>query len=725
MGVSLKTSIAVTISLIAFAATLVLSIILIRLSLSENEAQAAHSLSVLENSFKSQVESNLKEASQQLADAMANPLYSDDQQTISNYLSIFSSGDSVTDALLLDTEGLLLNDGSLFFNRPGQDSGLSASQLELLRRGEETLIDASGTTINTYSAVMVDQEFLGIVQLTSAQIELNSVFTGAQASIAEAANSRSRLSLGVAISTLIVLMFASYYIAGRVSSALLDPIQKLREQAVALGRGSGSGDQHIIKINREDEIGDLAKAVYSLASDLEMQNQSVKFLAFHDPLTGLLNRTGFQTRMEESLEALNRDQLSGALLFIDVDDFKEVNDSLGHDTGDRAIRAISDRLRKAISGFSSAANFRHLARIGGDEFAIFVAPIQNTGEISVLAEDILGALSSPVIVEKERVHTSASIGIANYPEDGETPSTLLNNADAAMYTSKHLGKGTYRFYAPTMNNSLMRSSTIKIEFQKALRSEDELELLFQPIIELESGKLAAAEALIRWNHPRLGYLSPEQFIAIVEHNEVALPTDLWVLNKSLNLIEDLCVADMQEISISVNISASNLVRKQFPAAVRKLTKNRESLVSRIKLEITETFLHSDDDQVLGTIRKLRDMGFQIWLDDFGTGYSSLKHLKDFPIDGIKIDQTFISSIMESDNDRNMVSALMALAEAFSAEVVAEGIDRQDSLETLRKWGVKYGQGMVIGKPVSPLRLVQLLGEEKLQPANLVSARKTS
>lgn len=715
MSTSLKTNFALTISLVAFAVALVLSMVLISLSLAENKAQAERSLSALESSHQAQVKTNLEQASRQLADSLANPLYFDDHQSISNYLSIFASGDSVTDAVLLDPEGRLLNDGSLYFDQFGDDSGLNSTQLELISQGE-TLYEIRGIIANAYSAVMVGQEFIGVVCLSSDRTLFNSALGDAEASIIEASNARHRINLGVAISTLILLMLASYYIAGRVSEALLEPIQKLRDQAITLGKGTG--DQNLVKLDREDEIGDLAKAVYSLAGDLEMQNQSVKFLAFHDPLTGLLNRTGFQTKMGESLEALNRDQLSGALLFIDVDDFKEVNDSLGHDAGDRAIRAISDRLRKTISGLNSAANLRHLARIGGDEFVVFVAPMRNPAEVSVLAEDILASLSSPVIVERERIHTSASIGIANYPEDGETPSTLLNNADAAMYTSKNLGKGTYRFYEVEMNNSLLRSSTIKIEFQKALRSEDELELLFQPIIELPTGRLSAAEALIRWNHPRLGYLSPKQFIAIVEHNEVALPTDLWVLNKSLNLIEDLCVADMQDISISVNVSASNLVRKQFPEAVRKLTKNRESLASRIKLEITETFLHSDDDQVLRTIKKLRFMGFQIWLDDFGTGFSSLRHLKDFPIDGIKIDQTFISNITECDNDRNMVSALMALAEAFSAEVVAEGIDRKDSLEILRKWGVKYGQGMIIGEPVSPLRLVQLLGEEKSEPPSL-------
>lgn len=709
MSTSLKTSFALTISLVAFAVAIVLTMVLISVSLSDNKASAEHSLKVLESNFRVQVETGLKESSRELADTLANPLYFRNQQAISDYLKIFTDGGRFSEAVLLDMDGRILNDGTPLYTRLGEPSGLTPDQIEQIKEGL-VLLEKGENELQVYRAVNIGPQMLGIICLTANTRQIYRAFETAGAHILEDSNDRRRFNLGIAIATLFALMIASFLIAGKVASTILAPIDKLRQQAISLGRGNT--EQNLDKIERDDEIGDLAKALYALASDLEMQNQSVKFLAFHDPLTGLLNRTGFQTRMEESLEILGKDQLYGALLFIDIDDFKEVNDSLGHDTGDRALRAIADRLRKSLSGATSTANMRHLARIGGDEFAAFIAPLQNPAEVSVLAEDMLAALSSPVIIEKERIHTSASIGIASYPEDGETPSTLLNNADAAMYTSKHLGKGTYRFYEKEMNKSLFRSSTIKIEFQKALRSEDELELLFQPIINLSSGQFAAAEALIRWNHPRLGYLSPEQFIAIVEHNEVALPTDLWVLNKSLNLIEDLCVAELPEISISVNISASNLVRKQFPTAVRKLTKNRETLASRIKLEITETFLHSDDDQVLGNMKKLRDMGFQIWLDDFGTGYSSLRHLKDFPIDGIKIDKSFISGLMESSNDRNMVSALMALAEAFSAEIVAEGIDRQDSLDTLRKWGVKYGQGMMIGEPISPLRLVQILGEEK-------------
>lgn len=495
--------------------------------------------------------------------------------------------------------------------------------------------------------------------------------------------------------------------ARRLDRDLYRPIRQLQEHAVALGRGDGKG---LKRLQRDDDIGDLAKALYVMANDLEMQSQSVHFLAFHDPLTGLLNRTGFQSRLEEIFVELSRSEQRGALLFIDIDDFKEVNDSLGHEAGDRALRAISDRLRTTARGDQKDRTVQ-LARIGGDEFTLFLSPVTSDSQVVALAEEILTLLTAPVIADSERIHVSASIGIAYFPEDGETVSTLLNNADAAMYTSKHLGKGTYRYYEPSMNNALFRSSTIKAEFQQALRADDELELLFQPIYNLRTRKVVSAEALIRWHHPRLGHLSPEQFIAIVEHNEVALPTDLWVLDKAMDLVESINQSGSGTASISVNISASNLVRKQFTSSIQKLIRGKEALAKCIKLEVTETFLHSDDDEVRETIEKLRMMGFEIWLDDFGTGFSSLRHLKDFEVDGIKIDQTFVTNLADSSDNKKMVAAMIGLAEAFSVAVVAEGIDRNDTLGLLSDMGVMLGQGMALASPMSRAALLRLIADD--------------
>ena len=706
MNLSIKDRFVFTLSMVTLTVTLTLSIILISLSRSDLRGLSEGSVEVMFNNYQAQAESNLISIADRLGESLINPLYLDDYTEISEYLEIFQGDERLSGTILLDPEGRIFADGSGFFHNLGEPSNLTEEQLETLALGE-TILEADTKEIIVYRPIQIGNEVLGIICISADIANTYAAYQEAENQIRTASIERVRFYSIVSISTLLLLLLASYYVASRLSAVLYEPILKLREHAIALGKGN---EQGLTKLDRNDEIGELANAVYSMANELEMQNQSVKFLAFHDPLTGLLNRSGFQTRMEQSIEELQKNDQSGALLFIDLDDFKEVNDSLGHETGDRALGAIGDRLRKVLASIEPEVHIKHLARIGGDEFTLFVAPLNNSAQMSVLAEEILTALSSPVILEKERIHTSASIGLVTYPEDGKTSSSLLKNADTAMYTSKHLGKGTYRFYETEMNAVRFRSSTIKAEFQKALSSDNQLELLFQPIINMTTDATAAAEALIRWEHPRMGYLSPEQFIAIVEHNEIALPTDLWVLNKSLKMLESLEKKDICDISISVNISASNLVRKQFPTAVRKLIKDKERLARNIKLEITETFLHNDDDQVRETMKTLQGMGFNIWLDDFGTGYSSLRHLKDFPVDGIKIDQIFIGNLMESDNDRNMVTALISLSKAFSVEVVAEGIDNENSLAMLKKWGVKYGQGMVIGKPISAPKFINNLSE---------------
>jgi diguanylate cyclase (GGDEF)-like protein len=425
----------------------------------------------------------------------------------------------------------------------------------------------------------------------------------------------------------------------------------------------------------------------------------------------------FQSQLEAKLHEAEDNRKIIALLFIDVDDFKEINDSRGHDVGDRALRMIADRLSRAVSAATREFDHLHLARVGGDEFTIVVGNLENNEQAARLAEDLLKRIAEPIVVEEQLFNISGSIGIAVYPQDGETASSLLNNADAAMYRSKNLGKGTYRFYEPDMNNELFRSSVVKAEFKAALASPDQLELRYQPLVNLFSGEVVGAEALIRWHHPRLGLLPPDEFIAIVEHNEIALPTDLWVLERALDLLQKLDFSAFPEFAMSINISASNLVRKQFTSSIQKIINDKAHIVHRVKLEITETFLHTDERQALEALQALRQMGFGVWLDDFGTGYSSLNHLKTFPVEGIKIDQSFISNLAGSANDRRMVSALLGLAHAFSVHVIAEGIDNQQSLEFLRTQGCRIGQGMMLGKPMSDQDLINFIsaGDRRYRP----------
>ncbi len=709
MKLGLKDKLSLTVCVISAASSVALALLLVLVARYDLMEMSRQNIQVLEGNSRDQLETTLGNTAAQVAYQVANPLYFEDFSEITDRLALAAQDSLLDEVILLDAQGNLLNDGSNFFSRLGESANIPAVAMRQLQSGEPAF-EQNGTRARAMHPVELGQEVLGILLVSAETATLLEAYNIARSNIATSAAEHVRFYISLAAGALLVLLAIVWWVSRIIASRLYEPLQELRSQAVKLGQGSGDDIEHI---KRRDELGELADAVYTMARDLDMQNQSVKFLAFHDPLTGLLNRTGFQSRMEDDLEYLADNQMRGALLFIDIDDFKEVNDSMGHEAGDRALRAISDRLRKNLGAMDADWEIQHIARIGGDEFTLFVAPVSAEADIVLVVEEILSALTAPIIAEKDRIHISASVGLANYPEDGDSVSVLLNNADAAMYTSKHLGKGTYRFYEPEMNSALFRSSVIKTEFQKALRSDDQLELMFQPIVNLETNEIVSAEALIRWHHPRLGYLSPEQFIAIVEHNEVALSTDLWVLNKTLSLLEQLNKSGAPAVSISINISASNLMRKQFTSAIAKIIKHREVLAQRIKLEITETFLHSDDNQAHRSMQHLGEMGFEIWLDDFGTGYSSLRHLKEFPVDGFKIDKSFIESLADSPLNLKMVNALTGLAEAFSVAIVAEGIDRQDSLDLLRELGIKLGQGMLLGTPVSaPVLVTNLTGSER-------------
>lgn len=565
-------------------------------------------------------------------------------------------------------------------------SVVSADRIELAKA-----VEASG---NSY-----------LVFVGGSRTVLLSQYLSMQSEALATANHRVLFYSLIAIGIVVAIVFFGFLAGNQLVRYLTDPILRLRDHARAIGKGQF---EDLDTVERTDEIGELAKAIYSMADDLEMQNQSVKFLAFHDPLTGLANRVNFQSQLETKLHEAETNHQSIALLFVDVDDFKEINDSRGHDVGDRALRMIADRLSRSVNSASKQFDHMHLARVGGDEFTVVVGNLESNEQAARLAEDLLKRIAEPIVVDEQLFNISSSIGIAVYPQDGETASSLLNNADAAMYRSKSLGKGTYRFYEPDMNNELFRSSVVKAEFKAALASTDQLELRYQPLVNLFSGQVIGSEALIRWHHPRLGLLPPDQFIAIVEHNEIALPTDLWVLEQTLDLLQAVEFSEIPEFALSINISASNLIRKQFTSSIQKLIAGKEHIVHRIKLEITETFLHSDERQALEALQALRQMGFSVWLDDFGTGYSSLNHLKTFPVEGIKIDQSFVSNLASSESDRRMVSALLGLAHAFSVQVIAEGIDNQPSLEFLRAHGCRIGQGMMLAEPLSKSDLVDFL-----------------
>lgn len=701
MNLSLRFRFTATILSFAGIVALLLSLALISLSRSDLRSTTLFHLQLLQEDEREELFEEMERAANDILNALpGNTLDSTflSEQISTNHISPLF-GIRVT-----TTEGQALAEA-------GESDGgtndallpLTENDLQQLLRGQTLRIISADRVELAQPAEIGDDRF--IIFIGGSRTALMSQFLALQSETLARANQRVLVYSLIAFSIVLVVIVFGFVAGNQLVGNLTDPILKLRDHAHAIGKGQF---ENFNLVERSDELGELAKAIYSMADDLEMQNQSVKFLAFHDPLTGLANRVNFQSQLETKLHEAETNHQSIALLFVDVDDFKEINDSRGHDVGDRALRMIADRLSRAVNAASKKFDHMHLARVGGDEFTLVVGNLNNNDQAARLAEDLLKRIAEPIVVDEQLFNISGSIGIAVYPQDGETASSLLNNADAAMYRSKKLGKGTYRFYEPDMNNELFRSSVVKAEFKTALASADQLELRYQPLVNLFSGQVVGTEALIRWHHPRLGLLPPDQFIAIVEHNEIALPTDLWVLEQTLGLLQKLDLSKVPEFALSINISASNLIRKQFTSSIRKIIKDKEHIVHHVKLEITETFLHTDECQALEALQALRQMGFSVWLDDFGTGYSSLNHLKTFPVEGIKIDQSFVSNLAGSESDRRMVSALLGLAHAFSVQVIAEGIDNQLSLEFLRAHGCRLGQGMMLGKPMSESDLIQFL-----------------
>jgi len=700
MNLSLRFRLTAAVLVFAGIVALLLSVALITLSRNDLRNTTLFHLQLLLEDEQEELLEEMEHAAAHILDALqGNALDSEflsDQMSQNHINPLF-------DIQVTDISGQPLAAAGTASTGSGALLPLTANSLLQLQQGE-LLSVVSADRIELARPIEASETGY-IIFVGGSRAELMSQYLAMQSEALATADRRVVFYSFIAVGIVIAVIILGSLAGNQLVRYLTNPILRLRDHARAIGRGQFE-DFNIVE--RTDEIGELAKAIYSMADDLEMQNQSVKFLAFHDPLTGLANRVNFQSQLETKLHEAETHLQSIALLFVDVDDFKEINDSRGHDVGDRALRMIADRLSRSVNAASKQFDHVHLARVGGDEFTVVVGNLENNEQAARLAEDLLKRIAEPIVVDEQLFNISSSIGIAVYPQDGETASSLLNNADAAMYRSKNLGKGTYRFYEPDMNNELFRSSVVKAEFKAALASADQLELRYQPLINLFSGQIIGAEALIRWHHPRLGLLPPDQFIAIVERNEIALPTDLWVLEQALNLLQKLDLSKIPEFAMSINISASNLVRKQFTSSIQKIIGDKEHIVHRIKLEITETFLHNDERQALEALQALRQMGFSVWLDDFGTGYSSLNHLKTFPVEGIKIDQSFISNLAGSEDDRRMVSALLGLAHAFSVQVIAEGIDNQSSLEFLRAHGCRIGQGMMLGEPMSKLDLIDFL-----------------
>ena len=441
-------------------------------------------------------------------------------------------------------------------------------------------------------------------------------------------------------------------------------------------------------------------------SERKAFEEQLSHQAFHDPVTGLANRALFADRVAHALVGTHRTGVQLAVLFIDLDDFKTVNDSLGHQAGDWVLVEVARRLEQAVRPADTVARF------GGDEFAILLDEVDSSDEAAMIADRVLEALEEPVVVDGKAVYARASVGICMSDEDlqAQDPEEFLRNADLAMYMAKRDSKGSYRLFEPTMHERVVERLELRGELQRALEL-GQFEIYYQPVVHLDQRTDYGVEALLRWNHPERGQIAPAQFIPLAEETGLIVPIGRWVVLEACRqgaLLHERFPRD-PALTISVNLSVKQLQSDSIIDDVRGALRETGLEPSTLVLEVTETVMMADPDTAAARLNQLKDLGVRIAMDDFGTGYSSLSYLSRLPVDILKMDRSFLGA---GNTDSGLAAAIIAIGERLDLEVVAEGIEEPEQIGTLRGLGCELGQGFLFARPMPQPALVDYLDEEE-------------
>ena len=445
----------------------------------------------------------------------------------------------------------------------------------------------------------------------------------------------------------------------------------------------------------------------TVARDISERKQAearIQFLAHHDILTHLPNRAMLLERLQIMLNVAKRQGTQVGVLFIDLDNFKTINDSLGHYAGDQLLKRLAQRLQACLRSVDL------VGRLGGDEFLVIISGLERTEDVIPIAEKIAECISEPFALEGQTLGVSGSIGISMYPQDGESTDTLIRNADAAMYLAKERGRSNFQFFMPSLTKSAANSLLIESGIRKAIKNV-EFVLHYQPEVVSQTGVISAVEALIRWKHPDLGLLGPDKFISFAEHRGLIMPIGRWVINEAIRQCKEWLDAGLR-IPIAINISAVQFKQKDLVELIAANLKSYDLPGELLELELTESLFLEDVTAMTKTLSRLKDLGVTLAVDDFGTGYSSLAYLKRYPIDKIKIDRSFISDIPHNADDVAITTAIINLADSLGLQVVAEGVETQVQADFLERHHCDYIQGYLVSYPLPPDEIFAWMKQRK-------------
>jgi diguanylate cyclase (GGDEF)-like protein/PAS domain S-box-containing protein len=499
----------------------------------------------------------------------------------------------------------------------------------------------------------------------------------------------------------------------REIASLLLGVGTLNSIEIELRRESGRPLwvlQNVVLVG--DPVTGVIHATVVDISDRKRAEEQIEFHAYHDVLTALPNRKLFTDRLRHALARAKRSAKALAVMFIDIDHFKTINDTLGHTAGDDLLLEMARRLRACVRDDDT------VARIGGDEFTIILAELRNPADAMHVAQKVLEAVQVPLTIGGMPIVVTASVGISLYPTDGADPEALLRNADSAMYRAKEAGRNTYQLCTNEMKQRAMDRLSIESRLRTAVRDE-QLMLAYQPQINLLTGRTIGVEALVRWNDPERGVMEPAEFIPIAEESRLIVPLGEWVLRTACRQMKEWQDRGAGPVRVAVNLSARQFQQADLVEMVRSALQDVDLSASSLELEITETTAMQNAEVTVETLRALRDLGVGISIDDFGMGYSSLNYLRRFPITGVKIDRAFVSDVTSNDGDAAIVSAVIGMARNLRLRVTAEGVETAEQFAFLRSRDCDEAQGYYFGRPVFALEMTRHLGVElsRVRPGN--------
>lgn len=638
----------------------------------------------------------------ELADALVNPLYYNDLEQVGALVRNSARQDAVGYVLVFDTEGRLLHDGSVEvpgYGRPMTDP-LAAGAVS----ATGAHVQESHDVLENSLPIMLGKQRLGGVRVGMALEQVQALEAQASQGLAQRLEQVGTRHLGWLLLMLGLLAAIGVVVIVYVQRMLVTPIRGLAMAA----RQIEAGDYQVpLRENdRSDEVGELVRAFARMRDAIARHDRDVRHMAYTDALTGLTNRLAFREALDHRLMAARASGHRLALLFVDIDDFKRVNDTLGHEAGDEALLQFVQRISDAVA--QAGGDEALLARFGGDEFVILLGEGDAAVQARALADVLVRELGKPLMVQGRELYMGASIGVTLFPDDAADATTLLKNGDIAMYQAKMAGKNCYRYYSRAMDHAVERRVHMEQELRGAWE-RGELRLAYQPIFRTRDRRLVGAEALLRWQHPALGTIPPSVFIDVAEQSGLIEVIGPKVLRAAcMEAAQWPRSVDGEGLFVSVNVSPRQLRGGELPGLVAQCLLESGLPAARLHLELTETAVIGDELLAAQLLDKLHRTGVKVWLDDFGTGFSGLSHLRQVPVDGVKIDKSFVADMQRDPDDLALTTAIIAMAHALGITVVAEGIEQQAQFDLLCQRGCDLAQGYWLSRPVTATTIVQMI-----------------